>query len=108
MSDQNNKLIAEFIGLEKNDQGYLNDHNSMGYLSRFPSWDYGRLPLEQLMFDVDWNWLIYVARVITSNPKFFEDYPDTSGFWDAYCQLEIEEVYEEVVKYIKWYNNASI
>lgn len=106
MSDQNNKLIADFIGLERNDQGYLNDHNSMGYLAGFPSWDYGRLPLEQLRFDVDWNWLMYVVNKVTVNPKF-DDYEGVSEFWDQFCQLDINSVYRETVDFIKWYNTEK-
>ena len=124
MSDQNNKLIAEFIGLESNEQGYLNDHNSMDYLSGFPSRDYGRLPLEQLRFDVDWNWLMVVVEKIESIIFENDEYYNFNILGGCYVivisshgnelitsdngQSKLECVYNAVVEFIKWYNDGKV
>ena len=117
MSDQNNKLIADFIGLERNDQGYLNDHNSMDYLAGFPSWDYGRLPLEQLRFDVDWNWLMYVVNFIGDKTGYELIMYYSSSYWNQFGDnpigveyggyQHISGIYEAVVEFIKWYNTQN-
>lgn len=112
----NNKLIADFIGLESNDQGYLNDPNSMHYIAGF-SWDYGRLPLEQLRFDVDWNWLMYVIKRISNirrdyefgseEEEKFEDIFHIDFVFSEFMNNDLENMYIRVIEFIKWYNTQN-
>lgn len=130
---ENNKLIADFISLESNDEGYINDHNSMQYIAEF-SWDYGRLHLEDLRFHCDWNWLMVVIQKIENPPEYnffvhilgngcFIDTAnadihmknkgwivsssDIFSYEEGMHPSKLEAVYRTVVEFIKWYNTQK-
>lgn len=117
---ENNKLIAEFMLLEKNDLsckhseliGYKKDEN-----------DIFRLP-SQLKYHSDWNWLMGVVERIEflDNGKFdvnllkngtqiFEYQAGGKVIIDNVGEIsfdnKIEHVYQAVVEFIKWYNNQT-
>jgi hypothetical protein len=99
----NNELIADFIGLEHNERGYINDPNSMKYIRDF-DWEYGRISSDELKFNVDWNWLMIVVKrcdIIISDNDLDEW---VSNFYYALSTIEISIVYNTVIEFIKWYN----
>lgn len=60
---ENNKLIAEFMELESNEYGYINNPNSENYRKENRYIEY-RMPLEELRFDTSWDWLMPVVEKI--------------------------------------------
>ena len=74
---ENNKLIAEFMGIE-----------------------FEHVDTYQLPYNKDWNWLMPVAEkcLTTGDRQHFV-------INDALLTCNIEEVYKAVVEFIKQYNN---
>ena len=105
--EDNNKLIAEFLG-------YTQPHPDYPGATYWYKKD--ESPLTLLLFDSDWNWLMEVVEKIES--LNFIVYIETN-----YCQLynatnheeliksiystKIESVYNACVEFIKWYNGQK-
>ena len=49
-----------------------------------------------------------VANKLTSLSEFADKYENNSGFWYAYCQMEIIPFWIAVVKFIMWYNKQNL
>lgn len=81
MNTENNKIIAEFMGLSQLEKRNPNT----------------------ILYHKDWGWLMEVLNKLTIL-KEFQDYEFKSLFWDTLRQLDIKEVYIQVVLFIKWYN----
>jgi hypothetical protein len=79
---ENNKIIQKF----------MNHYKNMGNIG--------------LLYNKDWNWLMEVINKLTTLNEF-QDYEFKSLFWDTFCQLDIEEVYTQVVLFIEWYNEQK-
>jgi len=90
---KNNKLIAEFMGLEFRNGDFFIPKTSRGYIGGdwlFPS---------ELQYHTSWDWLMPVVQKI-------EDGLDPHGIIDnALGSREIEGVYDACVTLIKAYNN---
>ena len=102
--EENNKLIAEFMGMRRGHQ----DPNE-GRWSK--DWfDSNGIRHERLAYDTDWNWLMPVVREISQH-----EFP-VSSHEEATHTTMLHEIGEslmygnlggaltEVVNYIKWYN----
>ena len=106
MTTENNKIIAEFIGLvyrtKKDYQGWYKDSS---FTDRICSFD-------GLKYHSDWNWLMEVVQKI-------ESLGDDLNIYAYHCELiynvgenietfeaksKIEAVYNACVEFIKWYN----
>ncbi len=89
-TQENNKLIAEFMGLEK--------ENGL-YLFTTPMDDY---KTDTLYFDTSWDWLMPVAEKI----MWDNDIEDSqcTNIAEALCDAKIDRVYDAVVEFIKQYN----
>jgi hypothetical protein len=83
-----NQLIAEFMGVEK--------ENGL-YLFTTPMDDY---KTDTLYFDTSWDWLMPVVEKI----EFLEEVDDDMS-WRGLCTLE--GTYNNVVEFIKEYNNEQ-
>lgn len=68
-----NKLIAEFIGLEKNDFGYWINKDYL-FNSQLKLLDF------ELKFHSSWDWLMPVVEKI-ENTKPFYSVSNNAGFW---------------------------
>jgi len=103
MNTENNKIIAEFMGWElkhnpnisqktwsNKEKGYCKDKESTF-----------------IEYSNDWNYLFEVLNKLTTLNEF-QDYEFKSLFWDTFCQLDIKEVYIQVVLFIKWYNEYNL
>ena len=97
MTTENNKLIAEFMGLSiKDDVSYYTDENDM-----FPMGIEVDKPY--LPYDKSWDWLIPVANeIIKSRDEQNADW-DLTDLKYALQTTNIELVYKAVVEFIKEY-----
>lgn len=127
---ESNELIARFMGLEKEDDGYLRERNDLN------GYDYGALfwyKPENMLYDKSWDWLMPVCEKINSfklsYPAFmncsviirpneceikdgslhnsifhFEVYDGNHA--DKYTTLSA--TYEVVLQFIKWYNENKV
>jgi hypothetical protein len=102
-----NELIASFMGFSKcvteNDTFWKEN----GEECTPNSWDFHSLALK---FDKSWDWLMPVVEKI--GKMYDPDYENGKyydvGFAHAFCEMtmfsSLNEVYAEVIKSIKWYN----
>ena len=87
--EENNKLIAEFMGLNI-DKGVQADYME-----------------HELKYHESWNWLNPVANeIIKSRDEQNADW-DLTDLKYALCTTNIELVYKAVVEFIKEYNNGK-
>ena len=88
---ENNKLIAEFMGLEiVNADIILYELNGIAY------------PINKLQYHTSWDWLMPVLKKIN-----LEIHPDSYGAWRmiTHCvEYRIEDVHSQVVEFIKQHN----
>ncbi len=119
MNTENNKIIAEFMGYIDNgcsEEGFL--------INPITNYDED---INELKFHSDWNWLMEVVEKIESlkvdNLSFnFEIQKDvvtlcythtrtpkeqTDMYFEWGQKTKIGNVYEIVVKFIKWYNQQN-
>jgi hypothetical protein len=96
---ENNKLIAEFLGayIAKSGQRAHDIDN------KFPNGN-DRLTPEKMLYHKSWDWLMPVVQLIKERQLFgsqnlIDDIDNVLT-----CNCEIEELYEAVVEFIKWYN----
>jgi len=96
MGSTENKLIAEFMGLSiKEGVSYYTDQDDMFFMG---------IEVEEpyLPFDKDWNWLIAVVD------KCFQEEGKHYMINDALLTINIDEVHEAVVEFIKEYNKEKL
>ena len=108
MTTETNKIIAEFMGFKLQDNPnerffnrWLINSNAYG----------GRYNFEEFYFDVDWNWLMEVVEKIYEMDLYYDKYIDYNSSMISSGKItlgtRIERVYEQVVEFIKWYNENS-
>ena len=101
-TQENNKLIAEFMGLVKS------SYRNM-YWTEKAKEGFGEGELVNLLYHTSWDWLMPVVENIKI--LVMEDDSDelyNSEEWDnithTLVQIEIKSVYKAVVEFIKQYN----
>lgn len=92
---ENNKLIAEFMGMELGDDKtmYYDDVENL----------HPPTAVDKLKYHSSWDWLMPVVE------KCYQcDYEEGGDMHmrmnDAIMTINIEEVYQAVIEFIKWYN----
>lgn len=114
---ENNKLIAEFMGLVRSSvvDKYWTEKDSEGI---------GIGQLKELRYDTDWNWLMEVVEKIESiifdNNNSFnvtigstnycviqDSNGDTYESVEDYGETKLLTTYKAIVKFIKWYNEKN-
>lgn len=126
---ENNKLIAEFLGYEFIDGDFKVPHADKTNNSDFKEWcptywdndldsgGYLVVPCN-LMFHLDWNWLMEVVEKIESleyNVEFSKNHciiiaeieKVDSKRITKYSEIKIKAVYNACVEFIKWYNEQN-
>ena len=89
-----NKLIAEFMGLHPLSRAsFISDKNQEYYES-----------LSELKYHTSWDWLM---PVIEKCVRTGDDTDKWDNIFNTLTTLSIKEVYEEVVEFIKQYNNEN-
>ena len=95
---ENNKLIAEFMGITKH------KINANGIVLNFENSKYNT-------YHKDWNWLMEVVDKIYEMDLYYDKYIDynSSMFSNGKITLgtRIDRVYEQVVEFVKWYNQQK-
>ena len=108
----NNKLIAEFMGYKpktKKEIGavlnqyvyewYRKDVNVYYINGDYHSEDF-------LLFNIDWNWII-PAVIKCKESQFFGSNNLITRLNNALVQADLDLVYEQVIEFIKYYNNEN-
>jgi hypothetical protein len=109
--ENNNKLIAEFMGINHlDDDKYINNLKEMKAEGLY--FEQGYMTSE-LKFDTDWNWLMPVVERIELDMGFdvyihYNNCTITDGENafenEAEPNQKIYATYQSVVEFIKWYN----
>lgn len=91
---ENNKLIAEFMGINKISINVL--RNAI---------------LNDLQYHSDWNELMEVVDKVYSSDIYYDKYIEhnSSMFSSGKIKLSvnIDHVYKQIVEFIKWYNQNN-
>lgn len=99
---KNNKLIAEFMGWKVSKKG-------IKYKNSLPSYGYVHCHIDYLQFHKSWDWLrpvvIKIKEIVDHLPE--DDWQDEGRgfcfyFEDNIIMKDIEDVYNEVVRFVKW------
>ena len=93
---ENNKLIAEFMGMKK-------DKLSSPYYYQLSEGRY--YDERELKYCESWDWLM---PVIQKCIRTGDNTDEWDNIFDALSLLSINAVYEEVVEFIKDYNTGEI
>ena len=91
---KDNKLIAEFMGLEFSKGEY--------YRPLYNSGDW--IPENELQYHTSWDWLMPVADKCLTTDEAFVTEGQHYFVNDALLTCNIEVVYDRVVEFIKDYN----
>ena len=101
---EDNKLIAEFMGFQHTTLGWYDAEETLVNVEKDNTFD-------ELKFHSDWNWLIDVVEKIYEMDLYYDKYIDYNSrmFSSGKIKLgtRIEGVYEQVVNFIKWYNEQK-
>ncbi len=105
----NNKLIAEFMEAKPN-LYTLDKDGSRNYFYEIHCGNIYEKAIKPkgMPFHTDWNWLMSVMKKIRHTEITMFDYGKRK-FWihNALAEADIEKVYIEIVKFIKWYNKEG-
>ena len=96
-TQENNKLIAEFLGVYQDDKGYWGFTNTKEH----QRWHTDRF-LDATHYDTDWNWLMEVVENILIICAENDDLEKYAVITDNIPY--IIPTYNEVVAFIKGYN----
>jgi hypothetical protein len=93
-----NELIALFMGWKKSDGEDGVYHRGQWYNDKFEHLAQGA----ELEYNTSWDWLMPVVE------KIGDLYPEYPGRISDFMQLSIgshiQQVYKDVIAFIKWYN----
>ena len=89
---ENNKLIAEFMGLQFSKGEY--------YRPLYNSGDW--TPENELQYHTSWDWLMPVVQKVSS---LCDEPCELDNMKHALLTGDIESVYDDVVEFIKQYND---
>lgn len=124
---ENNKLIAEFMGLkpkmESPDVYVFSDMPYFSVRENNPE-DVMNAIVKYSKYDSDWSWLMEVVEKIESLPTmkdngnfFFEIHQDSVTVFNSTCmdiiievigqESRINNTYQAVIEFIQWYNKQN-
>ena len=97
---ENNKLIAEFMGFQSTSLGWFDNEEHLINVEKDNTFD-------DLKFHKDWNWLMEVAEKCLTVNVDVEPINHYFIINDALLTININEVYNACVEFIKWYNKQK-
>ena len=97
---ENNKLIAEFMGFQSTSLGWFDNEEHLINVEKDNTFD-------DLKFHKDWNWLMGVAEKCLTVNVDVEPINHYFIINDALLTININEVYNACVEFIKWYNKQK-
>ena len=92
---ENNKLIDDFVGSKGEWHSSKDSWGSEVWGEYKPN-----------NYHSDWNLLMEVVHKITILEEF-QEWEFNSLFWEVFCQIDITEIYNQVVLFIEYYNENS-
>ena len=90
-TQENNKLIAEFMGFKPNEHGIYQTKQGPYYL-------------DGLSFHSSWDWLMPVHKKCIFTKQFTDDDQLRTLLIDAVIDADIDRLYQAVVEFINEYN----
>ena len=117
MNTLENKMIAEFMGMQDTDLGWYDSKEAM---SEYACQMVGGNTFEELQYDRSWDWLVPVVEKIESlGFKFEKNYQRVDGDWQClivkgndilhqqFDRKSLNASYNVVVDFINWYNTQK-
>lgn len=96
---ESNTLIANFLGLELQEDNTYFDYESNEYIN-----------IEDLNYNTSWDMLMLVVSKIFETDLYYSKYIDynSSMFSEGKIELstDITKVYEQCVDFIEWWNKS--
>ena len=99
-TETNNKLMAEFMGFQSTSLGWFDNEEHLINVEKDNTFD-------DLKFHKDWNWLMSVVEKCLTLNVDVEPINHYFIINDALLTININEVYNACVEFIKWYNQQS-
>ena len=103
MNTENNKIIAEFMGIadeiETGATSLIQIEGITGYYKN-----------DNLKFHTDWNWLMEAIEKCLIGEAEHDDEKANKAISEIYkslCNINISATYKSVVEFIKWYNEQK-
>ena len=96
-----NKLIAEFMGMQPTKIGWFDYEENM---SEYACQLVGGNTFEELQYDRSWDWLMPVVREILITIELDSLYYDTEELRYNTLDCDISGAYKEIVEFIMEYN----
>ena len=108
---ENNKLIAEFMGVFDKILSTGNIHSWSDAPFYYTTEDTKEKVIKNICkyskYDSDWNWLMEVVeKCLVGEAEYNEDEAKEAihEIYESLCNINISSVYNACVKFIKWYN----
>ena len=108
---ENNKLIAEFMGVFDKILSTGNIHSWSDAPFYYTTEDTKEKVIKNICkyskYDSDWNWLMEVVeKCLVGEAEYNEDEAKKARreIYESLCNINISSVYNACVKFIKWYN----
>jgi len=101
---ENNKLIAEFMGMQDTDLGW---YDSVEAMSEYACQMVGGNTFEELQYDRSWDWLMpVIERCLVGEAEQSEEVSNTAikNIYESICNQDIHFAYKSVVEFIKQQN----
>ena len=109
---ENNKLIAEFMGVFDKILSTGNIHSWSDAPFYYTTEDTKEKVIKNICkyskYDSDWNWLMEVVeKCLVGEAEYNEDEAKKAirEIYESLCNINISSVYNACVEFIKWYNN---
>ena len=99
-TETNNKLMAEFMGFQSTSLGWFDNEEHLINVEKDNTFD-------DLKFHKDWNWLMEVVEKCLTVNVDVEPINHYFIINDALLTININEVYNTCIEFIKWYNQQS-
>ena len=111
---ENNKLIAEFMGVFDKILSTGNIHSWSDAPFYYTTEETKEKVIKNICkyskYDSDWNWLMKVVeKCLVGEAEYNEDEAKKAirEIYESLCNINISSVYNACVEFIKWYNEQN-